>query len=188
MSAAYAGPHDARRYYYKCSKTCGGTGKGRTAFVPVGRIEATAEPMIVGRLEELREELGREPKQAKSTAPVDFVEKRARLQKRRAGYLDAFADGLMTKEELRASLAKLDDEALRLEADEEARRRTNPLATAAVRRAALREVGAIARAWAKASAVAKRAIVRNLASAARVSADGTCVFTWRPVEDLLAKA
>jgi len=56
MSAAYAGPKgEARRHYYRCFAKC-------------TSVEADAEPLVLARLEELREELAREPKPEKKTA------------------------------------------------------------------------------------------------------------------------
>jgi site-specific DNA recombinase len=69
MASAFAGPHDERRrYYYRCSHRCGGprTRATNRSYVPVRTVEAEAEPMILERLEELREELAREPTRARN--------------------------------------------------------------------------------------------------------------------------
>jgi len=179
MSAVYAGPRDARRYYYKCAHKCG------AAYVSVRDVEADAGRIVVARLDELKEELAREPKRAARAPVSDFAGRRARLQRRREKYLDAFADELMTKEELRARMTKLDAEALRIDGEEQAATRPSPLADAGARRAVLREVGAIARAWGKARPEARREIVGHLASAARVSSDKAPRFVWRSAEELL---
>jgi hypothetical protein len=147
-------------------------------------VEATAEPLIIARLEDLREQLAHEPKRAAPLAPVDFTERRARLQRKRERYLEAFADGMMTRNELREAMSKLDAESLRIDAEEQARRRTNPLVDAAARRTALRQVGAIAKAWAKATPQAKRQIVGHLVTAARIGTGGTCALEWRAIEAL----
>jgi len=63
MSAAYAGPKgEARRHYYRCFAKC------TSRYVNVRSVEADAEPLVLARLEELREELAREPKPEKKTA------------------------------------------------------------------------------------------------------------------------
>jgi DNA invertase Pin-like site-specific DNA recombinase len=181
MSAAYAGPKDARRYYYKCAHDCRPGG----AYVPVREVETQAEPLILGRLDELKQELAREPKKVAPPPAQDFAGRRAQLERRREKFLDAFGDGLMSKEQLRARTAKLDAEALRIEGEEQAALRPNPLAEADARRAVLREVGAIAKAWRKAAPEARREIAAHLATAARVAAGKAPVFAWRPAEELL---
>jgi DNA invertase Pin-like site-specific DNA recombinase len=179
MSAVYAGPRMARRYYYKCAHKCG------AAYVVVRDVEANAGPIVVARLEGLKEELVREPRRAPPTPVPDFAGSRARLQRRREKYLDAFADELMTKDELRARMAKLDADELRIDGEEQASLRPNPLADVSARRAVLREVGAIARAWGKARPEARREIVRHLAVTARVSANKAPRFVWRSPEELV---
>jgi hypothetical protein len=178
MSAAYAGPHEARRYYYWCSRRCTRT------FVRVQDVEEQAGPLIVARLEQLKEELAREPKRETNVAARDFTAQRARLQRRREKYLEAFADELMTKDELRARVSKLDAEMLRIDGDEQESLRPNPLADVAVRRAVLREVGAIARAWATAKPEARRQIVGHLAVAARIAPKRAPKFAWRSPKEL----
>jgi len=179
MSAVYAGPHEARRYYYKCAHNC------TRVYVRVRDIEAEAGPLIVARLEELKEELAREPKRAARAPMPDFAGRRARLQRRREKYLDAFADELMTKQELRVRIAKLDADILHIDGEEQAATRPNPLADASARRAVLREVGAIASAWGKARPEARREIVGHLASAARLSRGKAPGFVWRSAGELL---
>ena len=186
MGAAYAGPKGARRYYYRCVKGCSARGPRVTtgSFVRVDAVEAKAELLIVARLEELREELAREPKFPARPPAQDFAGRRAQLQRRREKYLDAFGDGLMSKEELRTRIAKLDIDALRIDGEEQEALRPSPLADEGARRAVLREVGAIARAWRKAAPEARREIVGHLASAARVTPDKPPIFVWRAAEEL----
>ncbi|MFI5301597.1 MAG: recombinase family protein [Polyangiales bacterium] len=188
MSAAYAGPHEARRYYYRCSHGCErGPNRANTRrWIKVREIDAEAEPLIVAHLASLREDLARDPviDDPRHAPAADFADRRERLQKKRARYLEAFADDLMGRDELRAALAKLDAEGLRVDADEQATKRPNPLAVAAVRASTLREVKAIARAWGAAKPEAKRQIVTQLAKSVRIAAGQPPAFDWRTLEEL----
>ena len=181
MSAAYAGPHEKRRYYFKCSHGC------TKAYIPVRGVESEASPLIVARLEELKEELAREPKRIAPAPAPDFAGRRATLERRRNKYLELCTDGLMTKDELRGRLIKLDADALRVDAEEQAALRPSPLADASARRSVLREVGVIAKAWARARPEARREIVGHLAVAARLSSGKRPRFVWRPAEELLVE-
>lgn len=187
MGAAYAGPKGPkRRYYYRCSQKCGSKGPRVPSgtHVAVRVIEAEAEPLILVRLDELREELAREPERKPIRIVADFAARRAKLQRKRERYHEAFADGLMTREELRAKIVKLDHEALRLDAEEQAAKRTSPLADAALRRAALREVGVIAKAWARATPEERRKIVGHLATNVALKVGCPPRFAWRSAEEL----
>lgn len=117
-------------------------------------------------------------------AEADTGERRARLQRRRERYLEAYADEHMTRDELRDAMAKLDAELVRLDGADAATRRPDPLADPGRRRAMLREVGAIRRAWASARPEAKRRIVGHLATAARMAAGQAVSFVWRTTEEL----
>jgi DNA invertase Pin-like site-specific DNA recombinase len=188
MTSAYAGPHGShRRHYYRCFKQCAANGpRTRTgAFIPVGPLEAAAEPLILQRLEELRDELAREPKPATTKAPMaDFAQRRSKLLRRRERYLEAYADGHMTREELGAAMAKLDAALLQVDGEELAATRPSPLSTEKVRRAVLREVGAIRKAWHGATPEARRKIVGHLAESALIVAGKPCEFVWRAAEEL----
>ena len=162
-----------------------GSPSWRATYVVVRNVEVAAGPIVVARLEDLKEELAREPEPAARGRVPDFAGHRAKLQRRREKYLDAFADELMTKDELRARMAKLDAESLRIDGEEQAIMRPSRLADASARRAVLREVGAIARAWSKARPEARREIVEHLAIAARVAPDKAPRFVWRSPEELV---
>ena len=190
MTSAYAGlPGATRRYYYRCFKRCRAKGPRASsgAYIPVRPLETGAEPLILERLEELREELGREPaRPAAKTPRTDFTERRARLQRRREKYLEAFADELMSRAELRAAMAKLDASLLQLEGEEHAAKRPNPLGEEKVRRSVLREVGMIRKAWGRATPEARRKIVGHLVEVANIVAGKPCEFVWRSAEELAA--
>ncbi len=145
--------------------------------------------MIVARLEELREPRAcsppkRPPPPPPAPAASNLEERRARLARRRARFLEAFADSHMTREELAAAMKKVDAERLKIDAAEHAPKRTRPLAEPGARRAALKRVGAIRRAWGKATREEKRKIVGLLAHAAKLAAGEPCAFTWRTAEEL----
>jgi len=188
MTSAYAGPHEARRHYYKCSHNCRSRGPQVTtgSYVPVGIVEAQAEPLILARLDELREELGREPERRPVRMGADFATRKAKLQRKRERYLEAFADEHMTRDELGTAMSKLDKEALRIDGEEHAAKRTSPLADATVRRAKLREVGAIAKAWSRATPEERRSIVGHLVTKVAIEAGKVPRFVWRSAEELAA--
>jgi hypothetical protein len=154
--------------------------------VGVQTIETEAEPLILARLEELRDELVSEPQAAKrATVDADAIaEKRAKLGRKRERYLEAFADELMTRDQLRERIAKLDAEALQLDGREAASRKTSPLADPAARRAVLRTVAGIRRAWSKATPEERRRIVNILATKARLAAGKPPAIEWRAAEEL----
>jgi DNA invertase Pin-like site-specific DNA recombinase len=118
MGAAYAGPKGkpGRRHYYRCTTRC------TTAYVRVRDVEAACEPMIVRRLSQLRDELARgaEPMVARA---VDTAEARRKLAGKRARLVELYADGLVTRAQLGAQVAKLDAEVLKLERAGARRRR-----------------------------------------------------------------
>ena len=177
MSAAYAGPTEARRYYYRCHAKC------TSHYVPVRAVETEAEPMIVSRLEELREAIAKGPEPVR-VAVVDYTEKRERLQRRRDKYLEAFADEHMSRDALRVKMAKLDVEQLRIDADEGAARKPAALADKTVRRDVLRSLTAIQGAWKKAPLEIRRNLVKRIASAVKLAAGAPPKFVWRSLEDL----
>ena len=182
MGAAYAGPHGARRYYYRCVHKC------TRSYVPVREVEAAAEPLVVARLEELRALLAAEPVGRPVTRlGADVATRRAKLASMRDVYVDQNAEGIITRETLLAKLAKLDAQGLKLDALEHARR-TSPLDDPKTRRAALREVGAIAKAWGLATPEERRRIVGHLATAAALTKGEAPRFTWRSAEELAAPA
>ena len=125
------------------------------------------------------------PSRPATKAPAaDFAQRRAKLQRRRERYLEAYADEHMTRDELRTAMAKLDALTLQLDGEEHAANRPNPLGTEKVRRAVLREVGAIRRAWRGATPEARRKIVGHLAESALIVAGKPCEFVWRSAEEL----
>ena len=81
-------------------------------------------------------------------------------------------------------MAKLDAALLQVDGEEHAATRPSPLGTEKVRRAVLREVGAIRKAWVGATPEARRKIVGHLAVSALLVAGKPCEFVWRTAEEL----
>lgn len=167
----------AGHYYYSCADRCG----ART--VPVGKIEALAEALVVARLVELRSLLAKPPPPVARGKGVDVVALRDRLKTKRARVLDTYADGLSTKEELRNALTKLDAEAHRLDAAEASAAKPSRLADVAVRRARLASVDVARAAWAGLLPPQKREVIASLAHAVYLTRDKPPRFEWRTPEE-----
>lgn len=187
MTSAY-GPLPARLHYYRCRARCMNATSRATngSYVPVLEVERAFAPLVVARLGELREELAKG--HDKPRAVVDHTEKRAKLARRRERYLEAYADETMTRDELRAAMAKLDAELMRLEAEESAANRPDALAEPKVRREMLREMDALAKAWRRARPELRRALVNQLCSAVKLVAGQEPRPVWRSLADLAAAA
>jgi DNA invertase Pin-like site-specific DNA recombinase len=175
MSAAYAGPLDARRYYYRCSAKC------TTRYVPVRLVELAAEPLVLERLHELRNDLSRVPEREASPRPVPNDERRKKLERRRARLLEMYADGLMEREPMLSAVGKVDADILRLRA---ADREPDVLADRAQRRGVLQDVAGLEKAWRQSGPARRRAIVTRLAVRIALSADEPPSPTWRTLEEL----
>ena len=173
MAAAYAGPHEARRHYFRCYARC------TSRYVAVRAAERDCDPLIVGRLEELRVDLARAPEVAKVAKPRTTVEA---LQKKRERIADAYADGALTRDAMRAKLVALDRER-----DALATTAAPAIATDAQRRDALRGVDAMARAWVRVSAIKRRGIAVFLARAIGLAADVAPRAAWFSPEELAAR-
>lgn len=189
MGAAYAGPKDERRrHYYRCVKRCQSLGSraNNSAFVPVREVEDAAAPMVLARLADLRDELGRGPEPATSARAVDFGARRDQLAARRERVLMQFEDGAMDRDRFRARIATLDAERMRIDAEEQAAARPAALADATVRRELLGELRTIQKAWRQATPQDRRTIVNLLALAVRVAKGREPRFVWRSAEELAA--
>lgn len=176
MSGAYAGPHGSeRRHYYRCRSSC------TSRYVRVRDIEQKIEVLVVGRLGELRDELGSGP-EPDVREPVDYSAKRAKLARQRERYQDMYANEQMTLDELRAKLAKVDAERLRLDAEEGASsRQRDPK----VRRALLKELNQISRAWIGLGVEDKRRVASMLMSEVGIAADVDPKPAWHALERLV---
>jgi DNA invertase Pin-like site-specific DNA recombinase len=175
MSSAYAGERGARRYYFRCYKRC------TSRFVPLGISQSQAEPLIVGRLIDLREELvsasSKRPELPKSAG---VQERRARLERKRMRTIEAFTDGAMTREEMRQAIARLDAERTKLDALEY----VPPPITKDERRAALGRISELRRAWVGATPRERRSIVFAIARSCLLAAGKTPRFDWFSSEEL----
>jgi DNA invertase Pin-like site-specific DNA recombinase len=162
--------------YYRCVRKCG-------PAINVQAIEAIAEPRIVERLEQLRDDLSRPaPASVVPISAASIATRRKQIEQKRERLIEQYTEGDIARDAYKAKLAKLDAELLRLEGEERAGRR-DPLADPGARLAALRAVDTIRAAWSKAKPEDKRFIVRQLAEEARL--DGRNVtFVWRSVENL----
>jgi DNA invertase Pin-like site-specific DNA recombinase len=184
MSAAYGNNRDVD-HYYRCWWKCQAKGprSNTGTFVRVDMVEPLFSPFVIERLSELREEIakGSEPS---STRLVSFDDKKAKLLRRRQRHLEAHADDLMTGDELRAALTRLDEELLKISASE-ARlpKRVEP----EERRERLREIATLEQAWLRATPVLRRRIVNLLAEKVLISTEQAPVPVWRPKESINAE-
>lgn len=179
MGAAYAGDKGARRYYYRCTKSC------TRRYVPVRMAEAEMVPAVVARLLALREDIARTP--GVPTQPLeaeDFDAQTAILRGRRQRIIDAYQDGDLTRDDMRGRLERLDEMMLKVEAARANASRPDPLADAASRRAVLREVRTIEKVWAQANGEGRRQIVKLLAKAVRLEAGQSPKPDWRSASEL----
>src|SRR5262249_38500291 len=106
-----------------------------------------------------------------------------KLQQKRQRYLDQNAEGLTTLADLRASLAKVDAEILKLDAEEarQPKRLSEP-----ARRDLLRDLSNLELAWTKATPVMKRQLVNLLVVGGELAPGPPPVPAWRSKE-IIAK-
>lgn len=191
MSAAYAKRRTGETdYYYRCSHRCEAIAPkaNNGSYIPITEVEQPFQAMVLERLVELRDELGRGPAKEPLRAVTDTAAKRARLAGKRERYAEAYADGAMSREELRAALKRLDDDVLKLDA-EDAAARPKATETKAWRREALRELTVIDLAWERAgygTGRIRREIVNRLAVEVRIARDEPPAPQWRPLAELLS--
>ena len=178
MSSAYAGPHDARRYYYRGSASC------TTSYVRVEPAERAAAAMVLDRMAELREELASGPVAPKRPR-VDHAGKLARLEAKRDRLRSLFVDGDVGRDEYRERTSRLDEEQTRLEAAVAQAGRPDALQDPAVRREVLADVLELEARWVRASAAQRQQLVGVFAVAFRLAAGAEPVPVWRSVADLV---
>jgi DNA invertase Pin-like site-specific DNA recombinase len=180
MSAAYAGPREARRHYFFCYKRC------TSHYVPVLIAQFQSEPLVVQRLLALRSELATAKDRKTDVVKVADTtnERRARLERKRVRILEAFTDGAMSREEMRHAIARLDEERTRLDAIEYV---PAPI-TKEQRRSALGQVSELKRAWMSANLAERRALVAALARSCLLAAGKPPLFDWFSSEELARRA
>jgi DNA invertase Pin-like site-specific DNA recombinase len=182
MGAAYAGPKDERRrHYFRCSRRCG------LPHVPVRAAEEAASPLILARLQAIRDELGRVGRPAALPELVDTSAKRAKLAARRDRFVEQHAEGMIDTATLRTKLAAVDEALLELDAEDGAARRPSPLDDPKVRRELLRSVEQLATRWERAPAERRRQIVNVLAVEVALEAGQTPAAKWKNHDDLSAE-
>ncbi len=190
MTAAYAGPKgEGRRHYYACRKRCQSLGTRAThgSHVPVRAIEAEAEPMIVARLLELKDELARAGPAPVAPKAVDSSAQRARLSARRDRFLEQHADGMIDTATLRTKLAAVDAASMKLDAEADAAKRPSPLADKKVRRDVLAGVEKIEKATELVTVTQKIEMVNILVVEMRLVNGKKPVPVWRNSEEMAAE-
>jgi site-specific DNA recombinase len=188
MSAAYAGPKGARRYYYRCAHKCQSRGdrSNTGAYVAVAAAEEQAAVLVLERLAELRGEVADgPPERARRPAAATLDARRAELARRRDRALEAHEKGYRTLDELGRALARLDAAGLRLDAEAADVAAPHVLTSASARRDALRELGTLKRAWQAAQGEERRRIVNVLAEAVHIRADALPCPRWRSIDELV---
>ncbi|NUP07769.1 MAG: recombinase family protein [Polyangiaceae bacterium] len=174
--------------YYACNDRL----RGGDCDEPGARVDDTdkiVSARVVRRLEELSGMLGAvdlKGASAVDTTRLDALRKSAEgHRQRRARLLSLAVDGIMSQDELKPRLAKLDIEARRV--DEEIReeeRRVRPVPEE-VRASTLRDVLSIRRRWSKLAVPERRDILAMLAERIELS-DGDATISWASAETLCA--
>jgi|SRR6185312_4135024 len=176
MSAVYGrSGTDWARDYLRCYHRCADAKR----MVRVRELEQECDPMIAARLVELRDLLAAPPA-ARPRVAVNVAPALERLSRKRARLLETYADGVSTREELHAALAKVDAERDRLEA-----LRCGPAPVKPEeRRAALRAIDEVRRAWAKITAMQRRPAVNAIARRVLIGHGETPRFEWFSPDEL----
>jgi site-specific DNA recombinase len=183
ISAAYGavyGKSEEYEYYYRCGKRCG------VRYIRVRVVDAEVSAAVPARLAELREELAKEPERKALAKTIDFADRRRQLQEKRSRHLDTYADGLMSKDELRTKLAEVDAAIGRVEAQEADAARLAPVNDVEVRREMLRHIDNIKKFWRAASVDVRRSTLRELARVVKLERDKSPIVEWKSVEEIAA--
>lgn len=176
MTAVYGNT----QMYYRCFARC------TPRHVRVDVVEGAFAPMALARLESLRVELSRETESGPAVRQVtDYAKRREALARRRESYVEMRADGMLTREQLREKMARVDAETLKLDAEEGAAKKRSPFRDTKVRRSALASLDKLRDAWARATPQQRRRIVNLMVIVVGMEAGADPVPTWRNAEDLL---
>ncbi len=183
LKAMYGGgtaPGVYARDYYACRRrpAC------PVPLVPVTEADAAVGALVVPHLTELRAELAKGPEPATVPRGPNLEARKAKLQRKRERFLEAFGDGTVTKDELRAVLAKLDADRGALDALEAESSRRAPLQSADVRRAVLGRVESLRRAWDAASAQERRSVLGLVAHKVGIARGTAPVPEWLSLEEM----
>lgn len=182
MSGAFAGDQTSRRHYYRCYAKC------TSHYVSVALIESEAEALVLARLGEVRDVLAAGGEVSEAAPVVDYAAKLEKVARRRERALEEYEDEHITRDELRAKLAKIDAERARIENEAAEATKPSPLSDVTVRRDMIRSLGVVTTAWQRAKKMpgVRRQIVTKLAVAAKMAAGTPLRFVWRSAEDLVA--
>jgi DNA invertase Pin-like site-specific DNA recombinase len=182
---------------------CNGYVEGRCKVrqVHAERLDALVDHAALERLKELRHELAKaRPREAPSPPPPDHSAKLAAAKRRRERLITAFADGTLTKADLRDRIDKLDAEIAKLQTASAKVRRLKAAAERAARPEArmelLARIDALTAAWQRAPVGERRQVLALLVERIEVTPAPRALvhdvvaprIRWRSVADLLAEA
>lgn len=183
MSAAYGAGYGHVAFYifyFRCRKKCG------ARYVPLKVNEEAVAKMAGERLVALRDYLAEAKDMSGKVARdrVDFDANRAALRKKQDRIVEAFTDGVMTRQQMHAGVAKIDAARARIDSAEATHKRASPLADSQVRLEMLRTVEKLRELWDRAPVAQKRPILSQLAKAVRLERDKAPVVVWRTPDEL----
>lgn len=174
--------------YYACATRLRG-GHCDEPYARVSTADARASSLAARRLEELRDHLGGATLRAEAgvdPSRLEALEKSLESQRlRRARLLSLAVDGVVTKDELRGRLQKLDSETLNIEAAlREEHRRARPVSPE-LRASVLRDVTTLRKAWTRLEASKRRDVLSMLIERLEIR-DGHPAISWATLESLCA--
>lgn len=183
IGAAYGGRTERYpeyyKFYYVCQKRCAGS-----RYMRVDEFDKQVAAMMLARLTDLRADLSRGDEVTEVVPVVDFAARKAQLERRRERYLEEYADELITREKLRASIGKIDTERTKVEALEAEQAKASPLRAKEVRREILAKVQVLFEGWRKTATPGRRAILEELASEVLIEYGHTPRIRWRTPDEI----
>lgn len=163
MRASYRGPKGHRVYYYLCGNRYLGTRKCKAPHIRIDPVEEAAADLVVDCLAHLRDELGKPSTKRERKPPKESpAAKRAALAKKRDRLVEMYSDGVITRERMKADVARVDEALAQLEAEVAALERPEPLDDPKVRRDMLKQLSELERAVQALEPAEMRAIVNVL--------------------------
>lgn len=185
MGAAYGGYDSAvRSVYYACRKRL--DLKACSAqYVRVDEADAQFGEIILDRLKALSHELSKAAPPEDDTVEPAREGEAERLAKRRERLLDLAADGLLSADDLRKRLKKVDEEIGRAAVRAADAVTTRAAAAPELRSSVLADLRLIAKAWSRLEAADRRQIVMMLAADVRIAKEREPTIQWRPASDLV---
>jgi site-specific DNA recombinase len=180
MSSAYSAKAEGLLQYYMCPRKCG------ARYARVDAVDEAIAAATLDQLVELREHLAKAPASAPRAKVIDFAAMRAQLHAKRARLLDAYADDLMSKDELRTKLAEVDAKVGQLQTRETEAANGTPLADSGVRREMLRHVESLSKAWRRANPEQRRGILAELAHEVLIWRGAAPKARWKTADEIAA--